>query len=78
MTVNELSLVLQQLGVPEFLYFLHCDGLPNEAFCLAKRESWVVYYSERGQRSGLRSFETESDACEYLLSKLKRYAKPLW
>jgi hypothetical protein len=30
----------------------------------------MFYYSERGLRTGIRRFETESEACEYLLETL--------
>lgn len=45
---------------------------PNEAYCIRKTNNeWNVYYSERGQKTGLTKFTSESDACEYLLNKLK-------
>jgi len=28
-------------------------------------DKWVVYYFERGERSGLRVFDTEDQACRY-------------
>ena len=31
---------------------------------------WSVYYSERGQRSGERIFDSEDEACRYLLNLL--------
>ena len=42
-------------------------GHPAEQYVLDDRRSeWVVYYSERGAESGLRSFATEDLACRYL------------
>lgn len=32
--------------------------------------AWAVYYAERGLRSGERRFESEDDACDYLLNRL--------
>lgn len=50
-------------------------GLPNERLCMVKENYWQVYYSERGLKTGLREFQTESEACEYFLEKMKRYLK---
>ena len=49
-------------------------GLPNETLCIVKEDTWQVYYSERGSKSGLKLFKTESEACEFFLCKMKRYA----
>ena len=49
-------------------------GLPNEKLCIVKEDKWQVYYSERGNKSGLKIFETETEACEYFLGEIKRYA----
>ena len=75
MTVVELERKLNQMGIPSDLYSVMTGGLPNEQLCIAKDESWQVYYSERGHKSGLREFETETEACEYFLRKIKRYAQ---
>ena len=65
MTRVELEQRLVQEGVPTDLYRLN-GGLPNEAYCIAQdEEKWVVYYSERGSKSGVKSFETEEEACNY-------------
>ena len=44
-------------------------GLPNECLVLnqAQNGTWEVYYSERGERSGLRIFESEEGAVQYFL-----------
>jgi hypothetical protein len=48
-------------------------GLPLEQLVLAIEDGgWCVYYSERGLRSGLRHFETEDEACTYMLDLLLR------
>lgn len=40
----------------------------DERYCLVERpDGWHVYYSERGQRSGLRVFGDEDAACRALL-----------
>ncbi|SFQ83171.1 hypothetical protein [Hymenobacter arizonensis] len=32
------------------------------------RDGWEVYYSERGKKSGERTFQTEDEACRYFLA----------
>ena len=60
MTVEQLEKELEMMEVPQ---------------CIAKEDKWQVYYSERGSKSGLKLFETESEACEFFLRKMKRYAR---
>jgi hypothetical protein len=61
-----LRLVLEAQGVDQDSYCLD-GGHPAERYVLDDRGSeWVVYYSERGIESGLRSFATEDLACRYL------------
>ena len=74
MTIIELERVLLELGISEDLYSVMTGGLPNEKLCIVKEDKWQVYYSERGKKSGLKIFETETEACEYFLRKMKRYA----
>ena len=75
MTVEELKNQLDAIGVPDDLYSLLIGGFPNEAYCLIKNENgWEVYYSERGNKRGTRQFASESDACEYLEERVRKYA----
>jgi hypothetical protein len=61
----ELAQALAQNRIPPSVYSLS-GGLPDEAYCLDHAQGmWHVYYSERGLRSGLQSFETEEEACDY-------------
>lgn len=75
MTIFELEHKLKELGIPNDLFSIMEGGLPNEKLCIVKGDVWQVYYSERGQKSGLKEFETETEACEYFLGKIKRYAQ---
>ena len=71
MNRQELETILHAEGISEDAYSLE-GGLPSERLCLAAEGGgWVVYYSERGIRSGLRRFSTESAACQYLLNELR-------
>ena len=74
MTIIELESELEQMGVPSELYSIMIGGLPNEKLCIVREDKWKVYYSERGNKSGLKIFETETEACEYFLGEIKRYA----
>ena len=74
MTTDELQKELNKLGVSQDLYSLMIGGFPNEKLCIVKEESWQVYYSERGHKSGLKIFDTETEACEFFLRKMKRYS----
>ncbi len=48
------------------------DGACDECYVAAGQgDGWDVYYSERGLQTGLRHFDTESAALDYLLGKLR-------
>jgi len=48
-------------------------GFPAERYVLSVADGgWAVYYSERGERSGLETFETEDEACAHLFELLLR------
>jgi len=65
MNKNTLLNELENKLIPKDLYDLS-GGLPNEAYCLNQNNGvWEVYYSEKGVKSGLRTFNIESDACDY-------------
>lgn len=66
MTKTELKTKLEQADVYAEAYSLD-GGLPNERYVLSQGVNgrWDVYYSERGQKSGLRSFDSESAACQF-------------
>lgn len=71
MTTEELRTLLIEEGFRSDSYCLE-GGLPSEAYCLENRRSeWEVYYSERGDRSGERTFSSESEACANLLERLR-------
>ena len=67
MNLSELETALMQSGLPSDTYCLN-GGLPNEAYCIEHEADgrWSVYYSERGLKTGLMTFDTEKAACEYL------------
>ena len=65
MTIIELERELLQLGISDDLYSIMTGGLPNEKLCIVKEDKWQVYYSERGNKSGLKIFETETEALAF-------------
>ncbi len=76
MTLKELELRLVSDNFPKDAYCL-TGGLPNEAFTIEHfGGEWLVYYSERGQRSGLKTFETEQEATDYFYRLIARVIHP--
>ena len=69
MNKEKLKLKLVEEGIREEAYCL--DGDKLDAYCLNNSyKDWSVYFFERGLRIGKKNFESESEACEYLLSEL--------
>ena len=79
MTTAELKTALDEAGVNPCAYSLE-GGLPNEAYTLSRESDggWATYYSERGLRTNLQHFTTESDACEDLLARVLRDSGARW
>jgi hypothetical protein len=74
MKKNELRSTLINKGISRSYYSLE-GGLPNEKLCLDyENGKWVVYYSERGIRSGIQYFDNEDDACDHLLHAIEESA----
>ncbi len=70
MQKNELEQKLLQEEVSKDLYSLK-GGLPNESYCFNEQNGvWEVYYSERGTKSNLKAFNSETEACEYSYTSL--------
>lgn len=69
----ELERKLEQAGVSPEIYSLY-GGLPSERFVLDKRTDgrWEFYYSERGDKSGVRVFDLEAEATQYFLDCILR------
>lgn len=73
MKKSELRKKLKKENIPKCYYSLD-GGLPNEAYCLSKvKNGWEVYYSERGLKSGLKIFASETEACNYIYNLIKDY-----
>ena len=78
MTIDELKIDLEKYSISNDLYAIMNKTLPNEKLCLTEEEGkWKVYYSERGHKTGLKTFDTESEACEYFRRKIIRHSERL-
>ena len=70
MKKQQLEQRLSNKNIPIHFYSLK-GGLPNEALCLNENNGkWEVYYSERGIKTGLKTFQSEEDACDYFYDDL--------
>ncbi len=78
MKVFELEEKLNKLGIPKDTYSILKGGLPNERLCIVKEEKWCVYYSEKGRKSGLKKFQTETEACEYFSLSIGNISTPFF
>jgi hypothetical protein len=76
MKILELEKKLIESNIPKDIYSILKGGLPNEQYCITKVDNyWEVYYSERGNKSGLEKFDSEEVACKYFYEKLEEYVK---
>jgi hypothetical protein len=68
MNREQLKVQLTTLRIDPTAYCLS-GGLPNECLVLNQSQNgtWEVYYSERGQKSGLRVFGSEESAVQHFL-----------
>jgi len=62
----------QFLEIPSNAYYF--DGLgAGECYCVeAQGFNWIFYYSERGERQGIRRFDSEGEANDHLLATLRK------
>jgi hypothetical protein len=70
---TELKAILGRERIKDGSYSLSAKNFdPDEALCLRQEgHEWVVYYSERGLQTGRRTFQSEADACSYMLERLQ-------
>ena len=79
MNRQELKKQLVYMNVPEFEYDLE-GGFSDQAMNLLQNgDKWEVFFCERGGKSVVKQFDTESEACEYLLEELRpaAFSQPL-
>lgn len=71
--MNRASLcqLLDTEGVSRSAYSLHPEPPSDETYCLdSELGGWMLYYRERGARTGVQHFDTEDEACRALLDLL--------
>ena len=74
MNKEKLRAILINKDISRAYYSLE-GGLPNEKLCLNyENGKWIVSYSERGIRTGIRYFDNEDDACDCLLHAIEESA----
>lgn len=72
MNIKDVRHLLIKYHVPEDSYSL-IGGLPSERYCIQNAgNKWEVYYSERGQQTGMRIFNSENEACGYFLKQIRK------
>lgn len=70
MAKNELLNQLISMNLPKGSYSIDCDK--NESLCFMHDGFlWVVFYSERGQKTEPEYFSNEEDACDAFFLRLK-------
>lgn len=70
---EELRAKLVREGFNDSFYSVDGDDGIGERHVLAQRPNgWHVYYAERGRESSRREFDTEDEACRYLLEQLEK------
>jgi hypothetical protein len=70
LTRESLGVLLDRLGVQPRSYSLYGAHSPDAHVIDHRRDGWVVFYTERGDESGLVTYATESDACLALLDRV--------
>ena len=71
MNKDELKHILDNERFSPRIYDLN-GGMLNDRLCLSDEGGrWCVYYTERGIRFSEEWFDSESDACECLLHRLR-------
>jgi hypothetical protein len=69
MNIVELEkiLIAEEFNTNSYSLFSE-NRVPDEALCLRKEDSkWIVFYSERGLKTDKRLFQSEAEACLYVL-----------
>ena len=72
MNKQQLLQAIRKEGIREDAFDLD-GGHLSETYTLSESYGrWLVYYSEKGLESVKKEFNTQSQACEYLLNLLKK------
>lgn len=70
----ELKNILANKKIPTYVYNLDEVGRDDERLCLRFADGkWNVYFSERGVKTTNLFFDSEDDACKYILHEIESY-----
>jgi len=72
MNTTELVERLNQLDVNPSSYSIGASSADEQYVIREEGGAWLVFYAERGLRSGLKQFASEDEACDYFLNLLER------
>ena len=71
MNIKQLETELKKNHIPDWHYNLSGTGRNDERLCIEKsNKGWNVYDLERGERTTDLMFDTEDEACNYILKHL--------
>jgi len=60
------------LGIPSHWFLIGDKGITDNKTVLRFIDNkWAVYYSQRGDKYNLKTFENEDEACKELLLRMK-------
>ena len=63
---------LQKIGIPSRWFLIGDIGITdNKSVLRLIDDKWAVYYSQRGGKYELKTFETEDEACKELILRMK-------
>jgi hypothetical protein len=72
MNSSDLLNELHKLGIPSRWFLIGDKGnTDNKTVLRLIDNKWAVYYSQRGGKYELKTFETEDEACNELLLRMK-------
>lgn len=72
MNSSDLINELNKLGIPSSWFSLEDKGITDYKTCLRFiNNQWIVFYSERGGKYKLNTFDSEDAACREVLLRMK-------
>lgn len=72
MDQRQLKRFLDKEGIDPDAYSLTGERRDDTYVLVQRGSKWIVYYSERGLKTGIQMFETEASACRHLMDLLLR------
>lgn len=67
---------LKAAGIPENAYTLFSTPRDETLTIQGLNGTWIVFYAERGLKTGLRVFQYKSEAEEYFFNEIYRWFNP--